>query len=505
MKTTLHQIKTLGAKIDGMCYIVQCDDGSTLVVDGGMPDGDGKILVDHLKKFTGSERPVIDAWFFTHNHLDHTGAFFDTAEMFSDQVTVKKVIHRFLSEEFYANCQPACVPELKRFNEDLKAFPGVEVVNPSAGDEFTFGSAKIEILYTAADLPIIDGGKKNKTNDTSLVFRLYAEGQTVLFLGDVQKAGNDVMIARYGDHLKSDVVQVAHHGCAASSREFYDIIDPEILLWPVSTKYFEAFMYEIKVDRHLVHEMRVKDVYLSGHGDFSLEMPIKPRVEPFLPEVGFPDRKIVPDAEFFRAPSAPSLDPSDPVWDCSPEYQALYDHWPKPGPEGDAGSFRALWDEDALYLKIRFDKKLVFDPTRFGSGDSDCINLFMTEYPVTGRMDFWEDHPGDPRFVEKLKFFAEEKTIGGVGRICSDTVRCESRHYPDPDGLTVCARVKFSSKRSPGDVIGFDLEFNGVRAPGAPRSYSLNFVDREGGIKRFGGFKHFITPSALAYVKLTEK
>ena len=54
MKTTLHQIKTLGAKIDGMCYIVQCDDGSTLVVDGGMPGGDGKILVDHLKKFAGS-------------------------------------------------------------------------------------------------------------------------------------------------------------------------------------------------------------------------------------------------------------------------------------------------------------------------------------------------------------------------------------------------------------------------------------------------------------------
>ena len=37
MKNYLTQLLTNDRSMDGMCYIIQCDDGSTLVIDGGLP------------------------------------------------------------------------------------------------------------------------------------------------------------------------------------------------------------------------------------------------------------------------------------------------------------------------------------------------------------------------------------------------------------------------------------------------------------------------------------
>ena len=498
MKTTIHQLRTMEKPLDGMSYVIQCSDSSVIVVDGGMDQGDAEKLIGFLKKITGEEKPVIEAWFITHNHADHTFCFMDVAEHHANEVEVRKLVVDFLPESFYENAQPISVPQMRQFDADVALMPGMERVRPRSGDEYVYGETKIEILYTASDLPIINEGKAMHVNDTSLVFRVHAEGQTVLFLGDVQKAGDDVMIKKYGKALKSDVCQVAHHGFHASTAEFYDIVDPEILLWPVNAASFAVFLHQIPVDRHLVSGMRVKDIYLAGHGDFSLEMPIKPRKEPFIPDIAsVPPRPLIADATFVRAVTAPSLEPSDPAWDASPEYEANFDLWPKPGPGGDSAAFRALWDEDALYLKMRFNKKdFVSDPRNFGSDNSDCIRLYLSEIPVTNRMDFWEDHAGDPRFIAKLKFFAEEKNVNGETVLCTDAERCASELYRDPDGITVCARVKFSLRHSAGEIIGFDLEFNGVREPGSLREYSLNFVDRK------DVYMHPVTPSALAYVEL---
>ncbi|MBQ9543868.1 MAG: MBL fold metallo-hydrolase, partial [Clostridia bacterium] len=318
MKTIVFQIKTRGEILDGMSYVIRCGDGSTLVVDGGMP-GDGKILVDLLKKIADTEKPVIDAWFFTHNHLDHTGAFFDVAEKFSDQVRVKKIVHRFLSEEFYANCQPACVPELKRFTDDFGFFPGVEIVTPLAGDEFRFGSVKIEILYTSADLPIVDGGKKNFVNDTSLVFRLIADSQSVLFTGDVQKAAERVLIEKYGAALKSDVCQISHHVDLRSDTKFFSYVDPEIVLWPTGSLEpklsLTMLLTSCDPDRTLMYDLHVRDVFIAGFGTVSLEMPIRPSVAPFFGGSIERLKNCEPEGEIAYRPYTENLSVSDPVWD----------------------------------------------------------------------------------------------------------------------------------------------------------------------------------------------
>ncbi|MBQ9545622.1 MAG: MBL fold metallo-hydrolase, partial [Clostridia bacterium] len=285
MKTVIHQLKTMQKPLDGMSYVIQCSDSSVVVVDGGMDKGDPEKLIGFLKKITGLQTPTVAAWFITHNHADHTYCFMDFAERLTDSLIVKKLVYSFMPEWFYLNAEPACVPEKKRFEAAADRIPGLERVTPHAGDVYSFGDTLFEILYTAEDTPIVNEGRGMTVNDSSLVFRVRAEGQTVMFLGDIEKGGNGVMIKRYGRSLKSDVCQVAHHGFVSSTAEFYDLVDPEILLWPISMRNLKVYCPKIEVDRHLVKEMSVNDVYLAANGDVSLEMPIKVREEPYLPKI----------------------------------------------------------------------------------------------------------------------------------------------------------------------------------------------------------------------------
>ena len=42
----------------------------------------------------------------------------------------------------------------------------------------------------------------------------------------------------YGDYLKSDVLQVTHHGLIGGDKELYELINPEICFWPINEERF---------------------------------------------------------------------------------------------------------------------------------------------------------------------------------------------------------------------------------------------------------------------------
>ena len=54
-------------------------------------------------------------------------------------------------------------------------------------------------------------------NDNSLVVRVDHARRMLLFAGDLEREGEDLLRARYGRRLRADVVKVAHHGSATSS------------------------------------------------------------------------------------------------------------------------------------------------------------------------------------------------------------------------------------------------------------------------------------------------
>jgi hypothetical protein len=53
-----------------------------------------------------------------------------------------------------------------------------------------------------------------------------------LFLGDLGVEGGQKLLKRYPTELKSDIVQMAHHGQGGVSKNVYQAIAPRICLWP---------------------------------------------------------------------------------------------------------------------------------------------------------------------------------------------------------------------------------------------------------------------------------
>ena len=66
-----------------------------------------------------------------------------------------------------------------------------------------------------------------------MVIKMYVNNKSILFLGDTGIESSQKLIENQSENkLKSNIVQMAHHGQSGASEELYQIIKPEICLWP---------------------------------------------------------------------------------------------------------------------------------------------------------------------------------------------------------------------------------------------------------------------------------
>jgi hypothetical protein len=494
-KTIVHQLKTDPNSLCGMSYVVECADGSIAVIDGSV-DSNVDDLYAYLRKLCGDKDPVVDAWFFTHAHPDHTYCAKAMGEKYADRMTVKKLIYRFPDEEFLRLREPDCLRQIPDFEQAVSSF-GAEHVIPTRGDKFVFGDTVFEILLTCVDLPSLKEENIQVLNDTSMVFRLYAAGQSVLFLGDVQEAADRVMMKLYGKDLKSDVCQVAHHGYYASTARFYDLVDPDILFWPASVKVFETFSDCVSASRHLVSEMKIKDIYLMGHGTFSLELPIKARPEPFLPKLEpLPEIEAKKELEIPYTDAVPDInEPLGEGWkDC--EYKEIKEKL-FGGKIPCKAFYKAMWKEDKLYLNIRVDKKLIPRPDKISSMECDAVRICITDEAITDRNLTWKDVEEKAGNFSNLKIYPEEKNyktgkiinVGG-GDDCVSSYLIENERFY----LTAC--IKMGSIHKKGDLIGFNLEITGLESNDASKTDSVILVSDTHGC-------NYWTPAALMFAELS--
>ena len=74
---------------------------------------------------------------------------------------------------------------------------------------------------------------ENSFNNSSVAYRVEMGGKRILFLGDMGwQAGEDFLANHTQEELKSDVLQMAHHGQRGVEEELYQEISPEVCLWP---------------------------------------------------------------------------------------------------------------------------------------------------------------------------------------------------------------------------------------------------------------------------------
>lgn len=208
-----------------MGFIVETQDGKTIVIDGGTP-GSAQGLLQRLREITGSEKPVVDAWFLTHPHIDHTGALIELVRTCPEAFEVKKLYYNFPSRQFLATWDP--VIHAEHIDLFYEIFPKVAAVcdTITQGDVYQVGEARFDILYTT-DAAFTEDAH----NNSSAVIRLTLAGQTVLFLADLGVKGGEKLLAMYGEALRSDFVQMAHHGQNGVEKDVYAAIAPKACLW----------------------------------------------------------------------------------------------------------------------------------------------------------------------------------------------------------------------------------------------------------------------------------
>ena len=204
-----------------MGYIIKTSTGKVIVVDGGN-DADEPNLVEHIKALGNK----VDVWFITHPHGDHASAIIRVIE--ETDIPIEKIYYTMNDLEWYKTYAEERAWEAERFynalqNERIK--DNIEEVKLNQIINIDF--IKCEIL--GVKNPEITN---NAFNNSSMVIKMNLEKSSILFLGDTGEESGDKLLNTQKDKLKSDIVQVAHHGQRGAKESLYQEIKPTICFWP---------------------------------------------------------------------------------------------------------------------------------------------------------------------------------------------------------------------------------------------------------------------------------
>ena len=274
----------------GNCYILTLDDGSLMVYDGGGSYSDNDTerlwsLIQELGTRNAQNKIEIAAWFITHEHSDHYFAMYEVLTQHGGEIALGTVYAQKTSALAALRTDGRSeFVDAAKMSEVYDAVGGFDLVRVHTGQKFWVRNAQIEVLYTPEDLYPDHIGEFTDFNDSSVVTRITVDGTSFMMLGDAYKNASDILCDLYGEALKSDVCQIAHHGWGGCSIELYDFVDPEFYMMPFSEKAFRAILDETgyidwaieryghfeEVLQHIVSEVGEDGVYRADHHNKTL-------------------------------------------------------------------------------------------------------------------------------------------------------------------------------------------------------------------------------------------
>ena len=254
----------------GLSIVFTLSDGRLVVLDGGMPNEENHLgLLSAMKKASPDKKNIVIAgWYLSHAHIDHHGAAWQFIEQHLDKVKIESFVLNYTTDDRYEHLtddswKSADDAQLLR-GALAKLSPETKVIKAHSGQVYYYGEEAVEIVYSVEDYypePL------NYNNSSSLVLRLHAKGNTVMLLADTTHTSGARMMELHRDALKSDMVQIAHHGMWASYSQLYKYINAPVLLWPSNLpnakKWFNDSVVQTAVGI-------AEDVYLSGNTEDSV-------------------------------------------------------------------------------------------------------------------------------------------------------------------------------------------------------------------------------------------
>lgn len=221
----------------GLGMMIKTPNNRTIMIDGGMQEmvgtttnlatgaGSGELanVKAWLSHHAGNQ---VDTWIITHPHNDH--ARVPSAIIHENQVSIGRVF----GVEY-----PKALHDAKVGDETptQSAFIYDAYNKVKAQGKYTEIAPGMKISVDGVHIEFLNGYNANlwRENDSSTVMRITFDGSSrvILLLADVQEEGANLLMQRYPNHLKADVVQMSHHGIDPLV-SLYDRIQPSIALIP---------------------------------------------------------------------------------------------------------------------------------------------------------------------------------------------------------------------------------------------------------------------------------
>ena len=281
-------------------YVIKTKNNKLIVIDGGI-DGTGKEEDPYMPSALRSilcleegEYFEVEAWFISHPHSDHYYELSKCLKNYTKDSNYK--INNFYFDlpdidDYYAargnlgltSYAYGDYSKFENFKLNFNNYANVNKIDIESEsmlwyddingsvinkDEIKWGldievdGVRFEILQT---WDYLDRKGSEDLNETSLVMRAWVEEQSILFLNDLGGFNSDRssgarLVNTYGEALKSDIVQMAHHGQKGSQRALYDLVDAKVHLWTTP-----AFVWKYpSTYTHLVETRK----WVNGGKDF---------------------------------------------------------------------------------------------------------------------------------------------------------------------------------------------------------------------------------------------
>lgn len=254
-------------------FIVTTEEGGLIVIDGGF-GWDAEKLLDNLRKVSGEKVPHIDAWFLSHAHDDHIAAFTEIIRNHKNEVEFDRVYFNFPSYQFVYKYETTEAHTVAEFYEVLPEFAD-RICIVSQDDVYEIKGAVFEFLYTPDPSFTF-----NAVNNSSSVFKMTLGGKSVLFLGDAGVEAGRKLLREKKDKLKSDIVQMAHHGQSGVEKSVYEEIKPSECIWCApkwlwdndAGEGFNTFILKTIEVREWMKEIGAVKHYVAKDGDILINI-----------------------------------------------------------------------------------------------------------------------------------------------------------------------------------------------------------------------------------------
>ena len=206
-----------------LSIVIKSPHGKLIVIDGGW-EADAEKLSSLILQQGGK----VDAWLITHPHEDHVGALCAILDDTARKIKIDKIYCSLATPDWYRQVSPTGPGVADQLLTAFTKLPvGTVTNNIGRGTEINIDDVNIRVLNNRGVYTY------NGVNNSSLVYKIRVSGQSILILGDLAyDGGKDLIKTCTAAELKSDIVQMAHHGQQGVDQDAYALIAPTTCLWP---------------------------------------------------------------------------------------------------------------------------------------------------------------------------------------------------------------------------------------------------------------------------------